>query len=187
MYRLNLRLTVVMLTIVVGISATSLWFMYHRQSDEESPKVASGSSPIEKRTYDEIEVVAHGVTDGGLPEGHGAFTSSDGIRFSWRRITFGSPQRARRELQKKLYEAVEIVKREAILNDKGREVGEKAVATFPVAKGSSGVSAKILWTTGSDFGYVEGPSLESILKYEKDRIEYLRRTQSNKALQLTAR
>jgi hypothetical protein len=184
MRRLNLRLIVAMLT-VVGVTAALFWFVSRRQLDTEVPKkIVSRHS--EKTTYGNI-VDAHGVTEDGLPTGHGAITSSDGTNFSWERISYGNPRRARKELQKQLNEAAEIIKREPIFDDKGREVGEKVVAIFPVAKGSSGVFARILWITGSDVGHLESSSLENILKYEKDRNEDLGRRLSYKALQLMAR
>jgi hypothetical protein len=167
MRRLNLRLIVATLTFIVGVATASWWFMFsHPSVRGVSDKISSEPSPMTKRTYDDI-VIAHG-SDGGFPMGHGAITTSDGMNFSWRRITYGSPQRANKELQKKVNEAVDIINRQPNLNDQKRQVGEKVVATFPVAKGSSGVFARILWTNSSDFGYVEGSSLESILAYEKD-------------------
>jgi hypothetical protein len=42
------------------------------------------------------------------------------------------------------------------------------IATFAPYKGSSAVSAKLLWTEGADFGYISSSSLQNILEYEKD-------------------
>jgi len=168
MHRFILRLTVVILTFVVGVATDTVWFMLGQPSDKEGPsKSSSASATIEKRTYDDT-VIGHGVTDDGLPMGRGGITSSDGMNFSWQRITYESPEDAKDELQRKLNEAAEIIKSEPNLDHKGWQVGEKAMATFPVAKASSGVFAKILWTNGSDFGYLESSSLENLLKYEKD-------------------
>jgi len=169
MRRLTLRLAVALLTFTIGMTAASLWIVSRRPN----PKIISvvESQPIpsadeKKRTY-EYEMQASGYS-GSNRACFGAFSSSDGMKFSSTNIYFSSPKRANRELEKTLRDVSEIIKREPILNREGRKIGQRVVAMFVPYKGSSKASAKVIWAEGADFGYIGSSSLQNILEYEKD-------------------
>lgn len=120
----------------------------------------------EKRTY---KPAMHAQV---LSKGHrgciGTIESSDGIIYSWSRISYRSHKGATRELNSELAQAVEIVKRGALFDESGKIVGDEVIATFAVDEGPSYISAKVLWTRGADFGDVASSSIKNILTYLED-------------------
>ena len=169
MYRLTFRLAIAILTFTIGVVATFQWLIFRPLSPatisvEQNQLLAV---QIERRRNYESGMHASGFA-GRYRACFGTVTSSDGMSFSWTRISYNSSARARRELQRRLNRAVEIVKREPVFGEAGRQVGEQVVATFVPYRGASVVSAELIWTDGSTFGYVESSSLQNILKYEKD-------------------
>ena len=67
-------------------------------------------------------------------------------------------------MQKRLKDAVEIIRREPVFDEKGTQVGERVVATFAPYKDSSVVWAELLWTEGSRYVSQRRSSLQSILE-----------------------
>ena len=106
------------------------------------------------------------VTKDGTPASFTDFSTSDGNWFSQWTEFHDSPRSARRALEFALKHATEIIRREPLFDDGGHQVGEKAVATFSGKYAYYG-NASLLWTNGSDFRYVAGSSLQSILDYDK--------------------
>jgi len=96
----------------------------------------------------------------------GSFSSSDGMRFSSRRIYYDSPAQARRELQKTLKNAIEIVSRKPLFDDSGREVGESVVALFPAD--SEANMAELIIVKDADFLTIGSSSLRNITEYQKE-------------------
>lgn len=66
-------------------------------------------------------------------------------------------------MEKHLKHAVEIIRRQPFLDEKGVQVGELVVATFAPYKGSSVVSPELLWTEGTRYVAQGRSSLQSIL------------------------
>jgi hypothetical protein len=124
-------------------------------------------TPIEKKRTYEAGMHASGYS-GNNRACWNVVSSSDGMNFSLKRVSYHSSKRAYRELQKNLKQAIEVITREPTFDEQGRQIGEQVLATFEPYEGSSVVSARLLWTDDSDFGYVESSSLENILEYEKD-------------------
>lgn len=168
MRRFTFRFAVALLTFVIGVAAASLWLITRQPPKAISVAITPPAPPqIEKnRTY-EPGIHAEGLSSG-RPACFATVGSSDGINFSWTRISYNSPKGATKAMSKILKQAVEIIKREPLVDESGKKVGEEVVATFAPYEGGSAVSARLLWTNGIDFGYVEGPSLENILAYEED-------------------
>jgi|SRR5947209_2339771 len=165
MHRLSICLCVAVIAFILGLAAVSF-----RPTFRHEYAAASGNllTPVVENRTSMIDVVEDGVTDDGFPTGRGTTTSSDGTRFSWQWIKYKSPQHANQELQKRLEQAVEIIRREPDLDGRGRQIGERVVATFAPYKRSSIVWAELIWTSGSNFGYVKSSSLQNILEYEDD-------------------
>ena len=156
--------------VAIATVATYLYSTLNRESERavsiEGDHIAHAI--VEKeRTYELIEQ-ALGEVDG-YKTCFTTFESSDGMVFSSATIPYHSSKRARTGLQTKLREAVEIIKREDTFDETGRKVGKKVLATFAPYDGSSMVSAAILWTSGSHFGYVRSATLRNILEYRKDK------------------
>lgn len=169
MRRLILRLAVAVLSFAIGIAATWLWFVSQHQSSNEI-KVEE-SHPASAPTKQERAVV-YGVDGDGISEdgNRTSFTYeefSDGTSLDQRSVYYNSPKRATQELQKRLQDAEEIVKRETVFDEKGRQIGEKVIATFAPYKGSSAIWAELLWTEGARFISQKHSSLQSILEMEK--------------------
>ncbi len=169
MRRFMFRLAIAFLTFTVGVAAASFWFLSRRPNSKPKSVVESQSTPSiaeKKRTY-QWGLQASGYS-GKYRACFGAFSSSDGMKFSSTNISFGSSKRAYRELQMRLKKAIEIVKREPILDTSGHKIGERVVATFTPYKDSSVASAALIRAEGSDFVSIESSSLQNILEYEKD-------------------
>jgi hypothetical protein len=169
MRRFTLRFAIAFLTFTVGVAAASLWPISRRPKLQPTPVVENQPTSLvaeKKRTY-EWGMQASGRS-GKYRACFGSFSSSDGMKFSSTNIYFGSPKRANREFQKRLKNAIEVIKREPILDASGHKVGELAVATFAPHEGSSVASAALIRAEGADFVSIESSSLQNILEYEKD-------------------
>jgi len=165
---LSIRLLVALLTFTLGVVVASLWLIPRRHPKVMSKmEIPAALAPVEKKRTYEPRMHASGYA-GNYRACWSVVNSSDGMNFSLTRVSYSSPKRAYRELQKNLKQAIEVIKRETTLDKRGRQIEEQVVATFAPYKGSSVVSAKLLWVEGSDFGYVDSSSLENILEYEKD-------------------
>ena len=89
--------------------------------------------------------------------------NSDGTYIHQLSVFYKSPKRANAEMKKHLKDAVEIIRRQPFLDEKGVQVGEVFVATFAPYKGSSVTSPELLWTEGSRYVTQRRSSLQSIL------------------------
>ena len=93
--------------------------------------------------------------------------SSDGMSFTKWSVYCETPRRAKREFQKRLKKAVELVSREPVLDEQGQQIGEKVVALFSPDDPDNS-PASLLWTEKEELFQVEGSSLHDILEYRKD-------------------
>jgi len=164
-----LRIAAEFVMVAIAIVATYLYSTLNRESERaisiEGDHLAQAVAEKE-RTY-QLTEQALGEVDGY----RACFIteSSDGMVFSSATIPYHSSNRGRTGLETKLREAVEIIEREDTFDETGRKIGKKVLATFAPYDGSSMVSAAILWTSGSDFGYVRSTTLRNILEYRKDK------------------
>lgn len=169
MSRPVLRIAAEFVMVAIAIVATYLYSTLNRESERaisiEGDHLAQAVAEKE-RTY-QLTEQALGEVDGY----RACFIteSSDGMVFSSATIPYHSSNRGRTGLETKLREAVEIIEREDTFDETGRKIGKKVLATFAPYDGSSMVSAAILWTSGSDFGYVRSTTLRNILEYRKDK------------------
>jgi hypothetical protein len=77
-----------------------------------------------------------------------------------------SPERAERELAKRLKDGV-IVIREDVFGEDGHRIGEKIVAQFSPG-GGNGRGAALIWTENEELFEVDTSSVQDILEYRKD-------------------
>ena len=169
MRRFMFRFVIALLTFTVGVAAASLWLISRRPNLQPKSVAENQSTPLvaeKKRTY-EWGIQASGYS-GKYRACFGSFSSSDGMKFSSTNIYFNSSKRSYRELQMSLKKAIEIIKREPILNASGHKIGERVVASFAPYKDSPVASAALIRAEGSDFVSIESSSLQNILEYEKD-------------------
>ena len=169
MRRFMFRFVIAFITFTVGVAAASLWLISRRPNLQPKSAAENQSTPLvaeKKRTY-EWGIQASGYS-GKYRACFGSFSSSDGMKFSSTNIYFNSSKRSYRELQMSLKKAIEIIKREPILNASGHKIGERVVASFTPYKDSPVASAALIRAEGSDFVSIESSSLQNILEYEKD-------------------
>jgi len=169
MRRFMFRFVIAFITFTVGVAAASLWLISRRPNLQPKSVAENQSTPLvaeKKRTY-EWGIQASGYS-GKYRACFGSFSSSDGMKFSSTNIYFNSSKRSYRELQMSLKKAIEIIKREPILNASGHKIGERVVASFAPYKDSPVASAAFIRAEGSDFVSIESSSLQNILEYEQD-------------------
>ncbi len=163
MRRLTIRATVALLTFTIGVAAAAFWFFFHQPSSNETEVIKSGYAPT---TAKQAKVIVGG-TGGEAIRQDGQVVSftyhdySDGTSVRQESWFCESAERATSELQKRLKDAVEVVRREPVLDENGRQIGERVVATFPANDNSSGVSAWVLWTKGPKYFEQRWSSLEA--------------------------
>ncbi|HKC63348.1 MAG TPA: hypothetical protein VKB86_06910 [Pyrinomonadaceae bacterium] len=169
MRRLTFYLAVAIGTFSLGVGFALLWAISHHPTSNVFPieKVNQAIPLPQKRVYESGGIYCGFV--GRYRVSSNQLESSDGMQFSITRIFYNSPKEANKELLLSLEGASNIVKREPVLDNKGHQIGEKVVATFPPREGGSVTFyTQLLWTQGKDFGLVSSTSLENILKYDKD-------------------
>ncbi len=168
MHRFILRLTIALLTFVLGIAAVSLWFKF-RHPSSVTIKCTENLSPAPAPAQPEkgLDVDGRIISKDGVSIAFSVWYTSDGVRFSRSSEFHTSPERANKELEKALKEALEIIKREPLFDRSGFKVGEKVIATFLPKHSKYGV-VSLLWTEGATFRYLTSSSLENILAHEKD-------------------
>jgi len=166
MRRLTFRLIVTLLTFIIGVTSAALWFFTHQSLSNKNKVVESSSAPIPAKRERTIVsgMAGEGISKDGYPTSFAHHKYSDGTSIHQLSVFYKSPKRANAELQKRLKEAVEIIRREPALDEKGHQIGGRVVATFAPYKGSSAVWAELLWTEGSRFVSQRRSSLESILE-----------------------
>ena len=94
------------------------------------------------------------------------YESADRTGISATTEKYRTPNAAKRALRKKMEHAVKVVETGTKLNQDGKRKGERAVAMF-APEGTYRAQATVLWTDGSDFHYIQSPSLQRALEFEK--------------------
>jgi len=155
-----MRLAVALLTFIIGVGASSLWSLSHLatrvKSRIEAPLSSSPEPGKERVSVSNLSI-----------SGESSFSTSetfaDGTTVEETSMSYSSPVTAQRELQERLEDAVEIIKREPVLNKKGQQVGERVLATFAPDFGASTVWAELLSTNGSELTTRRDPAVDKML------------------------
>jgi hypothetical protein len=171
MHRLTLRFTSALITFLIGVALVSAWLISRHHSATTNPggdAPAVPSSAEEKRTYKSLDHASVLLRDGGYAACISTVESSGGVRFTSIIAVLPSDKKAQSEMDKILQRASELIKRESVFDEKGKRIGEKAVATFSGRAEPLVGSAQLLWTRGAEFNRVGSSSLQSVLEYEKD-------------------
>ena|SRR5258706_6725483 len=93
--------------------------------------------------------------------------SSDGMSFTKWTVECRTPEGARKEMQKRLSNAVRVVSREPLVGQNGEQIGETVVALV-LPNGVDYAAATLIWTDKDELCQVEGATLGNILEYRKD-------------------
>lgn len=136
--------------------------------DMPKPQTSPSSQQPSAEQAKEFQDVLSGKaeTADGTPYSFHLYKSSDGVSVSTRFERRGSPVRAKKELLKNIRSAVEVLERGPKLDESGRQVGERAVLTTK-QNGSAKRQTTVLWTDGSELYFIESPSLQYALEFEK--------------------
>ena len=96
---------------------------------------------------------------------------SDGHTLHLTSIPFQSAERSRKQLDSTVKSAKNVIRRSPESNDKGEQVGERALGFFPEIKESKppwGVAHyKVIWTWGSNYWEITGEHLDDVLALEQ--------------------
>jgi len=109
------------------------------------------------------------------------FESSDGEEITLYH-EFTSPEQTRYLFQSNST-AAKLVERNSKLDENGRKVGERATIVFPPDK--NGEVARIFWTEGEEFWFIQASSLWLAKEFESSNM--FRSARSNKSLDTDAR
>lgn len=137
----------------------------HRQSSDGSDVGYAASLQI-KPCVEFLDVSATlSFTKKGEPVARHSYMASDGISVNATYVYYHSQKKANKELNRKLKSAIQIIKSEPKLNEKGRQIGIRVVGIF--GSNTDGVNAyEVLWTDGSDLNLLRGKSLPHLLQLE---------------------
>lgn len=163
---LSLRLLVGFFAFLIGVAATAL-LIYPRQTLVENKKASEqtvSAPPAKPQKAIVSGLAGEGISEDGYATSFSDRDYSDGTYVHQLSTFYNSPKQANAALAKRLEKAVEIIRREPNLDDRGVKVGERVVATFTSAPGAKSVSAELLWTDGSRYVAQQRASVQDILE-----------------------
>lgn len=162
MRRFTPSLIIALLTFIVSVGASVAWFLVTRSSVKSDAPAIPRVEVKRERTIVR-GIAGQGISPDGYPTSFSNQEYSDGTSIDQMSVFYRSSKRANAELQKRIKEANAIIRREPALDEHGRQIGERVVATFVPYKGSLVASAELLWTEGSRYVLQKRSSLQSIL------------------------
>lgn len=137
----------------------------HDVSQSQPASAYQQSSDRLGRKYEDGVSGRAETTDGIVFSFH-SYKSSDGVPISTRVERHGSHARAKRELLEHIRAAIKVLDREPKLDDNGKYVGDRAVLSSK-QKESGKLQTTVLWTDDSQLYFIESPSLQHALEFEK--------------------
>jgi hypothetical protein len=168
MRRLMFRLAVALLTFIIGVAVSFIWSVFHPSTRIEENRSSLLGPARQPPVVSSIGAGGGGISAGNFTESESSFSTSEsfsnGTTLDQTSIIYSSPERARSELQKRLKDAVEIIKREPVLDERGRQVGERVLAMFASQARASVIHAELLSTNGSEFISLSGSSINEMLE-----------------------
>ena len=162
MHRFGKYIVTALITFTIGLVCSFLTRgeMFSSKHVQEVPAV-----PVEVESSPErVSVVGgHGLTSDRFETLSFEYKYSDGSYLNQLMIFYGSTERAHAELEKRLQQASNILLRKPMLDEKGRHIGERVIATFPPQNESAAPSAELLWTEHSTFAIQRRRSLKDLM------------------------
>jgi hypothetical protein len=157
MSRINRRILIISVILLLGACSTVWWFHFHRQSRAVG---TNPSGPL--RTY--IRGNHYDAARGSLWE----FTSSDAREFKRWTITCGSTAAARQRLSELLTRSTRIVLRDPVHDAHGSQIGEDIVAVFPGNDSENGAASLFHVDESEYLVQITSNSLSNILDFKTD-------------------
>ena len=165
MRSIAIRIGIAAITFTIGIAFTSVWFFsrLHSPTKSDITRDVPAQLPAKQGRTAVGGMAGEGISADGYPTSFSNHDYSDGTYIHQLSVFYKSPKRANAEMQKHLKDAVEIIRQQPFLDERGVQIGELVVATFAPYKGSSVVLPELLWTEGSRYVTQRRSSLQSIL------------------------
>jgi hypothetical protein len=165
MRSIAIRVGIAAITFTIGIALTSVWFFSRRHSPAKLDINSDVPAQLPAKQGRTIVggMSGKGISADGYPTSFSNHDYSDGTYIHQLSVFYKSPRQANAEMQKHLKDALEIIRQQPFLDEKGVQVGELVVATFAPYSGSSVVWPELLWTEGSRYVTQRRSSLQSIL------------------------
>ena len=151
MRRFGKYVVTALITFILGVASWFLtggdWF-----SSRHTRVIQPAFIDVETRRPEiHSNVTGHGITSDGFETFLSEYQYSDGTYVHQLSTFYKSTERAHEELQKRVRQAASIVSRETVLDEKGRQIGERVVATFTPQNESAAPSVELLWTEHGRF------------------------------------
>jgi hypothetical protein len=136
--------------------------------DKPQPQVVATHKQPSSDQVNQYQNVLSGraETADGTPFSFNLYKSSDGVAISVRVERHSLPAGARNELLRNIRGAIEVLERGPKLDESRKQVGERALLTSKQEE-SDALQTTVLWTEGSQLHFIESPSLQHALEFEK--------------------
>lgn len=154
--RLSVKLVVAILTLMLGVGASSLRQRWHQN------RLSTANEAAPRRAYQRD--MHFDAAKGSL----WLFSSSDGRKFQRWTITCGSPELARKKMEELLRSSVRIVYREVVRGPRGEQVGEEVIAVFPESDEENGVASLFHVSHSEYLVQITSSSLQNIIDFRDD-------------------
>jgi hypothetical protein len=162
------RLAIALITFIIGLASSFIWSIFHPAARIDENRSALLEPARRPSVVSSIGAGGGGISAGNFTGSESSFSTyesfSNGTTLDQTSIIYSSPERARIALQDKLKGAVEIIKQEPVLDEKGRQVGERVLAMFASQERASVIHAELLSTNGSEFTSLSGSSINEMLE-----------------------
>ena len=167
--RLKISLTAALFVFLSGCNVTNISPL---QSNPPQQTTTTQQSSNEQKIEFQSVLSVSGKTADGTPSFSNSYKSSDGIMVSTRIERHNSPVSAKKEFNRNIKAAVEILKREPKLNENGKQVGERALLSAKQEE-SNILQTILVWTDNSQVYFIESTSLQHTLEFEKWYLQLL--------------
>ena len=164
------RVIVIILTLPIGVAIITEIFFFFRPSRELGVYLVKPVGRMIQPKYKQLGRACGGSYYSYIQ----GYESPDGVMISESCAPFRSHSEAKRGLRERLKYAISILERGAKYDDKGRKVGERAVAFFKSKEEGKNV-VLVLWTEKKDVYEVESYSLSHAVEFERTRHHYIDR------------
>jgi hypothetical protein len=171
MKRLTLRLSIAFLTFIISFIAVWLMGFFHK-AETPMPATSNPSNavyevmPVTREQLRRFTPTIRGHSRGNTPSYTQGYKTSDGQETSEGSIGYETPALARRELNERLATASRIVERVRRYENRFGERGERIVLVYPPDE-TGKERASILWFGGTHLLYIDAPSLDLALEFER--------------------
>ena len=164
------RVIVIILTLLIGAAIVGELFFFFRPSRVLGVYFVK---PVGRMLQPKYKLLGH-ACGGSYYSYITGYEAPDGVQISLSFAPFQSPSKAEREMHERLKNAISIIERGEKYDDKGRKVGERAVAFFKSKEEGKNV-VLVLWTEKKDMYEVESYSLSHAVEFERTRDHYIAR------------